>query len=127
LRQSLIVFSGACGSGKTTAAMVESQKRFGCFLLSRDDVRGEHGICDEAELSKQLIKQASYWLAAGFSCIVDACNLHEHDRIRWETLALAFDVELDWRHLPTAVDVCVVRDAMRPTPVGESFIRGQFL
>jgi len=122
----LVVFSGPCGAGKSTLANLEFSKRRHTVLLSRDKLRNLHPDFNDSDLTKAMIQLAARWLNAGKSCIIDACNLHEHDRIRWETVALVCGASLDWRTVGTDLDVCVERDAARQDPVGADRIREQF-
>lgn len=122
----LVVFSGPCGAGKSTLANLEFSKRKHTVLLSRDRLRNLHPEFNDSDLTKAMIQFAARWLNAGKSCIIDACNLHEHDRIRWETVALVCGASLDWRTVSTALDVCIERDSSRQDPVGAARIREQF-
>ena len=122
----LIVFSGPCGSGKSTLARIEHCKRRHTVLISRDEVRKIHPTYDDSHLTKTMIQLAGRVLDAGRSCIIDACNLHEHDRIRWETVALLYAASLDWRTVSTDLEICIARDAARQDPVGADRIREQF-
>ena len=122
----LIVFSGPCGSGKSTLAKIEHCKRRHTALLSRDEVRRIHPTYDDSDLTRTMIRLAGRLLDAGISCIIDACNLHEHDKIRWETVALLCGASLDWRTVSTDLESCIARDASRQDPVGGDRIREQF-
>jgi predicted kinase len=105
---------------------MERSKRKHTALICRDDLRRIHPTYDDSELTKTTIKLAARLLDGGRSCIIDACNLHEHDRIRWETVALLCGAALDWRAVNTEPDVCIARDAVREDPVGGERIREQF-
>jgi len=124
--KTLIVFSGPCGAGKSTLASIEHARQRNTVLLSRDDLRRRYAGYNDSDLTKAMIQRAARLLNAGKSCIIDACNLHEHDRIRWETVALVCGASLDWRTVGTGMEVCVARDAAREDPVGDERIREQF-
>ena len=65
-------------------------------------------------LQKLIIRQADMLLRAGANyVIIDACNLHPHDYIRWETVALVCGAEMIWERLDTPPDVCAERLAAR--------------
>ncbi len=124
--KTLIVFSGPCGAGKSTLAGMEYAGLRNTALLSRDDLRSEYSGYNDSDLTKAMIQRAAQMLNAGNNCIIDACNLHEHDRIRWETVAIVCGASLDWRTVSTDVEVCIARDAAREDPVGDERIREQF-
>jgi len=124
--KTLIVFSGPCGAGKSTLARMEYAGRRNTVLLARDELRSQHPGYNDSDLTKAMIQRAARMLNAGRDCIVDACNLHEHDRIRWETVALVCGAALDWRTVGTEMEVCIARDAAREDPVGDQRIRDQF-
>jgi len=122
----LIVFSGPFGAGKSTLARMEYAKRRNAALLSRDDLRSQYPRSSESDLTKAMIRRAARILNSGKNCIIDSCNLHEHDRIRWETVAIVCGASLDWRTVSTDMEVCIARDAAREDPVGDERIREQF-
>jgi predicted kinase len=124
--KTLIVFSGPCGAGKSTLARMEYASRRNTVLLSRDGLRRRYPGYTDSDLSKALIQRAARILNAGRNCIIDACNLHEHDRIRWETVAIICGAALEWRTVCTEMEVCIARDAAREDPVGDERIREQF-
>jgi len=122
----LIVFSGPCGAGKSTLARMEHAGRRSTALLSRDGLCRRYPGYNDSDLTKALIQRAARILNTGRNCIIDACNLHEHDRIRWETVAIACGAALEWRTVNTDMEVCIARDAARGDPVGDERIREQF-
>ena len=124
--KTLIVFSGPCGAGKSTLARMEVARRRNTVLLSRDDLRSQYPDYNEFDLTKAMIQCAAQMLNAGKNCIIDACNLHEHDWIRWETVAVICGASLDWRTVSTDMKICIARDAAREDPVGDERIRKQF-
>jgi len=124
--KTLIVFSGPCAAGKSTLARMEYASRTNTALLSRDSLRRRHPGYNDSDLTKALIQRAARILNKGRSCIVDACNLHEHDRIRWETVAIVCGAALEWRTVTTEMEICIARDAARADPVGDERIREQF-
>lgn len=123
----LTVFSGFMGAGKSTAARNLRTKYPHAILLAYDSVRRMWPGLSAPAIMAKLIKTASFWLKLGLPVIIDACNLHPHDRIRWETVAIAHDVEMEWVAITTPVDECVRRDSQRFEPVGEAAIRHQYL
>ena len=112
----LIVFSGLCGSGKSTAAIQE----FGVFpsaahtqILAYDDIRRREPELSPAEVTFELLRQAHRWLSQRYNVVLDACNLYPEDYLRWETLAVIERAKFEWRRISTPVDECIRRDAMR--------------
>jgi predicted kinase len=79
------------------------------------------------QIQMAVVWEASKYLEHGFTVIVDACNLHHDDRVRWETIAHVNNVELVWIDMDTPLDECIQRDSIRENPVGKAFIEGQFL
>lgn len=119
----LIVLVGPSGSGKSTYALELLASTSNAVIVSRDEMRRLNE--PEDILSKRLICAATKLLWLGKTVIVDSINLHDHDRIRWETLALVFNVEFVWRIMATDLDTCIKRDGLRSDPVGEWRIRQQ--
>lgn len=117
----LTVLSGLMGAGKSTRALKLSASSL-AQIASRDDLRRFFPDADESELTLRLVQFARSILIAGNSVIVDACNLHPHDRVRWTELAEETGAELDWIHISRAADECVRRNAKRLNPVGAEAI-----
>jgi hypothetical protein len=94
-----------------------------CYAF--DEVRGDEPPYDTTGLLT--VRVAKALLCGKFSyVVVDACNLHEHDYIRWETVAWITGAVFKFERLKTPMTVCIARDLVRSNPVGAAFIREQF-
>lgn len=118
----LYVLSGLAGAGKTTRAM-QLIAETGAVLLCRDELRTSLRHCaDETAISHMMQEMASVLLSHGFDVVVDAWNLHPADEQNWRNVADQTNSVLEWIHLSTPVEVCIMRDSHRPTPVGAARI-----
>lgn len=123
----LIVLSGISGSGKTFKAQQLVHEMERATVCSYDCIRIYH--CNQLapeKITMALMAEAGSMLRMGYTVIVDACNLHHHDRLRWEAIAVSFDVELQWLAIDTPLDVCIERDKLRCRPVGARRITAQY-
>jgi predicted kinase len=122
----LTVLSGLPGAGKSTLAR-ELAVGSKAEVASRDDLRKHFPDLSEGELTIRLVQFARSLLRHNKSVIVDSCNLHSEDEKRWICLANEFEAVFKWIHLPTPVEVCITRDAQRPSPNGEVAINATAL
>lgn len=121
----LTVFSGLPGSGKSTRARNLASWNY-ATVVARDDLRKFVETFDEAELTHRLVQLSVSHLRNRTSIIVDSQNLHPADYARWSELARLSGARLVWIHLDVPLNVCISRDAGRPVPIGESFIRAVY-
>ena len=119
----LTVLSGVSGSGKSTLA--QSLAGSSTSIISHDEIRDSYPGLSSDEVTVKVVRTAGTLLLLGQNVVIDACNLHPHDRLRWEAVAWALDAELQWIQLETPFAVCVERDRQRPKPVGEYEIMRQ--
>lgn len=120
----LIVFSGVCGSGKTTEARGLKKIMSWAHYASYDELKRAHPEFSDAQITEHLIRQVGKHLWED-DVIVDACNLHAHDFVRWQAVAWAFNVQFIWKPMATDLEECIQRDRRRSDPVGAKFIRHQ--
>src|SRR4051794_362848 len=96
MKSILHVLSGPTAAGKTTRAQQLARLKRG-QVVSFDQMRGWHPAYSDAEIQLSIVRQASMLLRAGCEyVVVDACNLHDHDKVRWETVALIMDAAFIW-------------------------------
>jgi predicted kinase len=127
MKRKLIVLSGVCGSGKSTEAKrIRDKDKDNTTIVKRDVVRRIWSDRSDDEITKIMIEIVGAYLRdRNGTVIVDACNLHPHDKARWEAVAWAFHVDLEWIYLLTPIETCIERDRQREDPVGEDRIRAQ--
>ncbi len=83
----LTVLMGAPGSGKTTWARSHAS---GALVASTDPLRTEAHLREPgavAAFQRRLEGKAERSLCRGVDVLVDACNVHAHERSRWRGLA----------------------------------------
>ncbi len=114
----LTVLSGLSGAGKSTTARRIAFET-GAEIISRDSLRHYFPALSELDLMFKTLQLAKSFLQIGTSVVVDEWNLEEIDYQRWVKLSRDLQVSLDWVHLSTPVEICVARDAKRPSPCGE--------
>jgi predicted kinase len=121
----LHVMSGPCGSGKSTRARMLSMA--GYQVLAADDVRLSNPGWSPEQIMFALCSAAYTFFRHGVRLVcIDACNMHEHDRVRWETVALVADADFVFDRMTTPLEQCLEWDARRGDPVGAERIRAQF-
>lgn len=99
----LTVLMGCPGSGKTTWARTSSG---GALVCSTDLLRTEARLRAPGAVAaflRRLESKAERALDAGRDVIVDACNVHDHERARWLRLArqCGAETKLVVCHAPT--------------------------
>jgi len=133
MTQTVTIFKGLPGSGKTTKAKeIVATSEGKIKRINKDDLRA---MLDEGKHSKErenfilvtrdtLIMNA---LLSGYSVIVDDTNLHEKHVAHITDLVggrlPAVEVKLDDSFMKVPVKECILRDALRPNPVGKKVIR----
>lgn len=119
----LIVLSGLSGAAKSTfvAEMLCQNPRLA--VAAADDLRFPEDV--PSDITMRLVALSALYLRWGRNVLVDACNLHEHDRIRWETIAWSFGAQLEWITISTPLAKCIEQDAARADPVGAAAILAQ--
>lgn len=113
----LIVLQGLPGAGKSTMA-AELAAALKAKVIAFDDLRKEYPTLPASDLMFVLVRSVGMALPS-MDVIVDACNMHPHDRIRWETVAAAYNAEFEWVKIEVPTEECIARDAQRDEPVGE--------
>ncbi len=119
----LIVLSGLSGAGKSTRAAEMLCQDPRLAIAAADDLRFPEDV--PSDITMRLVALSALYLRWGRNVLVDACNLHEHDRIRWETIAWSFGAQLEWITISTSIFECIKRDSQRADPVGSSRILAQ--
>lgn len=128
--QELIIYMGLPGSGKSTVAAAELSRSPGTMrVVCKDDIRKAHPPTDgkwttDYEKSVVMPQEASDIMAHlrnGYTVIVDSTNFAHEDRLR--ALARTAQVPVRVRYFPCDLDTCILRDSLRPEPVGEKVIR----
>lgn len=118
----LIVLSGHSGAGKTTRAQE---------LFHMIDGPAVHLSCDHhkfpvgTDTTQFFVHLAEYYAREGTSVIVDGVNLHPDDYVRWRRCGVCSFDQFTWMALNTPLTECILRDSLRPYPVGETAIRAQ--
>lgn len=120
----LYVLSGLPGAGKTTRAR-EIVGQTNAILLCRDELRVSYSnLKDEGHLTAVMAEQARFFLRQGYDVVVDSWNLTEWDEELWNGVASSTAADLHWEHLQVDTELCVIRDAGRPQPIGADCVRG---
>ena len=112
----IICMRGYPGCGKSTLAK-QLAEGTGAVIVSRDTLRRSmfgkfHGV-DEGAVSVAETGAVTAALAAGRSVVIDAMHLDPKYLRQWARVAREYGAEFDIVDVPTAVDVCVARDAER--------------
>lgn len=129
----IILCRGLPASGKSTWAKEHIAKSKGQIKrINRDSLRDmiDSGVFSESKekyIRKAELALADLYLAAGFTVIIDDCNLSPSAMSMWQEFATGKNITQDMQDF-TAVplETCIERDRKRPNYVGEQVIRRMY-
>lgn len=132
----LIICRGIQGSGKSTWAKQwcheDPEHR---IRVNRDDVRnmlGDYWVPNREKLVSAICDTTlAYSMEKGYNIVVDNMNLNPKTCAELEKMVKDFNenytydwkYEIEYRDFFIPVEECILRDSMRPNPIGEKVIR----
>jgi len=124
----LVLTIGLPGSGKSTWAREQVERRPEFIVIERDIIReeltGDHqNFTLEPRVTSIAQERAIYALRHGRSVIIADTNLRPKYRKVWKKIADSHGAWYREHFFDTPIEVCIERDALRPKPVGEEVIR----
>lgn len=130
----MIILRGIPGSGKTTFAK-QLCKEEDYWRINYDELRqmilGELNWTKGFKLYKfeSIIETISFELAKsimtiGYDIVIDNTNLNHSVVNKWQNLGEEYGYEVEIKEMTTPLEICLERDKLRSTPVGEKVIRG---
>ena len=123
----LLVLIGPPCSGKTTFAKSFVKENNNWIRVNRDDIRlmcGNYwGPSREKLINIYEEIMVSEALQNGYNVVIDATNLNPKTKTKWVSIALKFNVEVQYREFIVSYNEAIKRDKERDLQVGEETIR----
>ncbi len=129
--QQVILTVGLSGSGKTYFSINHKKENPEFEIVCKDDIRLELNQKWSKELEKQVIQvrddKIREHLNNGNSVIVADTNLAEKHIHQVQAICNNYNITVEIKSfLDVPIETCIIRDALRDNPVGESVIRKQY-
>lgn len=129
--QQVILTVGLSGSGKTYFSINHKKEHPEFEIVCKDDIRLELNQKWSKELEKQVIQirddKIREHLNNGKSVIVADTNLAEKHIHQVQAICNNYNITVEIKSfLDVPIETCIIRDALRDNPVGESVIRKQY-
>lgn len=129
--QKVILTVGLSGCGKTYFSINHKKENPEFEIVCKDDIRLELNQKWSKELEKQVIQirddKIREHLNNGKSVIVADTNLAEKHIHQVQAICNNYNITVDIKSfLDVPIETCIIRDALRDNPVGESVIRKQY-
>ncbi len=128
----MILTVGLPASGKSTWAKEQvALSKNALIRINRDDIRGMLHITKFSKQSEKEVTALQESLiriafANGRSVVIDDTNLNPATQDRLKAIADEHLAEVTVKHFDTPREVCILRDAARPNPVGPEVINRMY-
>jgi predicted kinase len=125
----LIMLRGIQGSGKSTWAKEQVDAGNGNVKrVNNDELRlmvdnGHWSPKNEKIITAIRCNMVEMLLRLGYDVIIDNMNLTKHHEDEARRMANVTGAEFEIKEFNLDVEECIIRDALRPNPIGEEVIR----
>ena len=118
---------GLPASGKTTWAKEYCKNNKDFVRINRDDLRemiGNYSHHHEEMIREMEYEDAIIALEVGYSVIIDGINFSQTTINKWKETAEKLGHKFEIKYMHCTLETCILRDAIRPKPVGDDVIKG---